>query len=137
MEKRSKNHGLLKKYPKLFIKQKMVWPDIECNDGWYWLIDNLCKTIQDYIDQNKKVSQITIGQVKEKFGGLRFYTNGYNDDRIPGMIWFAESLSYSICETCGQPGKLRTGHWYATRCDECQKKKDKEWEKYVKSKRNK
>ena len=94
----------------------------ETGDGWFWLIDNLCKTIQEYIDNNTRVKQVEVAQVKEKFGGLRFYTNG-NDELISGMIWLAESLSYHICEKCGSTeGKLINNKgWYRTLCNKCKK----------------
>lgn len=57
-------------------------------------------------------------QVKEKFGGARFYCDGDLGDRGYEITTIAEhSLSYCICETCGAPGRLsvRKG-WYLTRC---------------------
>ena len=52
-----------------------------------------------------------IYQIKEKFGGLRFYTDEDLDD--------IEDESYTICEECGEPGKPRPGGWIKTRCDKC------------------
>ena len=119
---------LCEKYPKLFVNRNksmtesaMHW-GFECGDGWFNLIDKLCGTIQRYIDQNNK-DQVTVDQVKEKFGSLRFYTTGANQT-ITGMIWFAESMSSSICETCGQPGKSRGKGWYYTACDQHTKEED-------------
>jgi hypothetical protein len=56
-------------------------------------------------------------QVKEKFGGLRFYIDG-GDDIHYALINFAESLSYYTCEVCGKPGKASRGGWITTRCDD-------------------
>ena len=42
-------------------------------------------------------------QVKEKFGGLRYYVEG-GDKAIESFIRFAERSSYKICEDCGQGG---------------------------------
>ena len=58
----------------------------------------------------------TASQVKEKFGGLRFYTNGYTDV-IQGMISMAESMSYRTCEVCGNPGRSNNYGWISTLCD--------------------
>lgn len=58
----------------------------------------------------------TASQVKEKFGGLRFYTNGYTDV-IQGMISMAESMSYRTCEVCGNPGRSNSYGWISTLCD--------------------
>lgn len=59
-------------------------------------------------------------QVKEKFGGLRFYTD-YSNDYLNGMIHMAECISYKTCEQCGKPGKPRSGGWVLTLCDDCEK----------------
>ena len=60
-----------------------------------------------------------IMQVKEKFGGLRFYVHGANDF-LNGMIHMAEAASFKICEQCGKPGRPRGGGWILTLCDECE-----------------
>ena len=63
-----------------------------------------------------RMPYITASQVKEKFGGLRFYTNGYTDV-IQGMISMAESMSYRTCEVCGSPGRSNNYGWISTLCD--------------------
>ena len=55
-------------------------------------------------------------QVKEKFGGLRFYVN-HAIDKHYDYITFAESMSYRTCEECGNPGKTYTNGWHKTLCD--------------------
>jgi hypothetical protein len=80
--------------------------------GWNLIIKNL---IQDLIrlGWNKEVIQ-----VKEKFGGLRFYINEGTDE-IHQRIGEAELESMKTCEITGKPGKLRTDiGWYRTLCDE-------------------
>ena len=84
----------------------------ECNSGWYPLIKAL---IEDLIAMgwDKKICQ-----VKEKFGGLRFYINSGTDEMYD-RISKAENDSYEICERTGKPGKLRNDiGWYTTLCDE-------------------
>ena len=86
------------------------------NDGWNWLIAELCEQL-DNLDV-----EIAVVQQKEKFGGLRFYHNGVSGDRAMeamGAIRFAEKLSFQICEECGERGELRRDSWFRTRCDEC------------------
>jgi len=120
---------LFEKYPKLFPEGRKVNPKhslmcfgFECEDGWYWLIDKLCDRIQSYIDANNK-KQVVVKQVKEKFGGLRFYCRNL-DILINGMIWFAESLSYSICEECGElGGELNEKGYTQTLCLKCRGKR--------------
>lgn len=70
-------------------------------------------------------------QVKEKFGGLRFYmTCGTGE--IFDLIDGAEALSYETCEECGSPGESRDTGWIRTLCDLCNKNWDeirrKRWE---------
>jgi hypothetical protein len=55
-------------------------------------------------------------QVKEKFGGLRFYVQAATDKHYQ-YISFAESMSYRTCEECGNPGKTYTDGWHMTLCD--------------------
>ena len=57
-------------------------------------------------------------QIKEKFGGLRFYIGGGTEE-IHRRIGKAENESFTICEKCGQPGSLRTDRsWMRSLCDE-------------------
>lgn len=118
---------LCEKYPKIFANRykpmtetAMCW-GFDVGDGWYTIIDSLCGQIQNHIDwknrDEKKVAQVVASQVKEKFGGLRFYYDG-GDDYVDGMVRMAESWAVNTCEICGKPGKLRGGGWLYTACDE-------------------
>jgi hypothetical protein len=62
------------------------------------------------------IDQVVATQVKEKFGGLRFYYKG-GDDTIDNYVRFAEMLSERTCEVCGARGQMRDGGWIVTRCD--------------------
>ena len=165
-------------YPKLFRdrhqsmdKTCMCW-GFAHDDGWYNIIDTLCRGIQGHINYSRQqrsralrynriltkliatgdiapyvnhisstpdakwaidsankalanpefkivpeiVPQVTVSQVKEKFGTLRFYYNG-GDTSIEAMVRFAEAMSGCTCETCGSPGVRRGGGWVRTLCD--------------------
>ena len=56
-------------------------------------------------------------QVKEKFGGLRFYVGSVNK-AIHERIRAAEGEASRTCEKCGAPGMLREGGWLKTLCNE-------------------
>ena len=77
---------------------------------------------QEKIDDAKaKLDEETLkvpvaSQVKEKFGGLRFYVQAATDAHYQ-YISFAESMSYRTCEECGSPGKTYTDGWHTTLCD--------------------
>lgn len=133
-----KDKQLCEKYPELFrdrndkgSREPIAW-GIECDDGWYDLISVLCNCIQNEMNNfttNKPQDEvealaIKVTQIKEKFGGLRFYTTGGND-RVHGMITMAESMSYKICEVCGQPGNTRNTGWIKVMCDPCVKDRNK------------
>ena len=65
----------------------------------------------------KACQQIPVAvQVKEKFGGLRFYVQAATEKHY-NYITFAESMSYRTCEICGAPGKRYTDGWHQTLCE--------------------
>lgn len=111
---------LKEKYPKMFSRP---YGGVAVGAGWWPIIESLCANIQHYTDwQNKNhekrpvVPQVVVSQIKEKFGGLRFYYDG-GDDEISGMVRMAESWADHSCEECGAPGKSRNGGWIKTLCD--------------------
>jgi hypothetical protein len=118
---------LIEKYPTIFqnvgkspMESCMSW-GIECGDGWYDLIDRLCNRL---ISLNKTV---VADQVKEKFGGLRFYVHfdGDNDEKVWEAIDKAEEESCTICEVCGMIGKQSSkGYWLKTLCEKHRREKD-------------
>jgi hypothetical protein len=124
---------LCEKYPKMMVNRDksmmetcMCW-GFECGDGWFTILDQLMSNIQHHIDWNnknfekgykqyKQVPQVTLDQVKEKFGTLRFYYQG-GDDEISGMVRMAESMSAVTCEECGNPGTTGGQGWISTLCE--------------------
>lgn len=137
---------LYEKYPDIFCQKDlpmnetcMCW-GICCGDGWYDIIDTLCANIENYIKNTvsfnqylkqtgkpeKPVPKIEAVQVKEKYGGLRFYVN-IPDEHVDGLICMAESMSYHICEYCGNKGKPNSSGWITTLCDSCRTKKDEKY----------
>ena len=130
----------------------MCW-GFSCGDGWYNIIDTLCRLLtssyriakdqyeywlplighphpwrdgetvtQETVDELKakldeEAAKVPVAsQVKEKFGGLRFYVQAATD-KAYNYITFAESMSYRTCEECGAPGKTYTDGWHATLCE--------------------
>ena len=129
---------LCEKYPKIFKNRHgsmnetcMCW-GFTHGDGWYDIVESLCSNIQNHVDwkrrQHPELSneefdeqhQVVAAQVKEKFGGLRFYVDN-SDDYIRGAISVAESMSHRTCEDCGNKGHRRAGGWVRTLCDDCNK----------------
>lgn len=56
-------------------------------------------------------------QVKEKYGTLRFYVNGANEEHN-AYIDMAEAMSSVTCEVCGNKGRRSHFGWIVTRCEE-------------------
>jgi hypothetical protein len=104
------------------MRSSLICFGCECGDGWAGLIRNLCVQIQGALDADPELKPTFAAlQVKEKFGGLRFYINGGND-AIENMITQAERLSETTCEVCGKPGRMREkNRWMRTLCDSCAK----------------
>ena len=124
MNEKNTKH-LLEKYPKLYAqyywdKQQtcMCW-GFDIKDGWFKLIDGLSRRITK-LDTEGTVQAV---QVKEKFGGLRFYYGGRTTtkkvaDEISKLVNAAEKKSFSLCEECGKKGKMRNDSgWYVVLCE--------------------
>lgn len=82
---------------------------VECGPGW----ESLYKPLFEAVEAEGG----SVFQVKEKFGGLRFYAGGISEE-LQKKIQLAEIESYNICDVCGKPGKLRGKGWMMTRCEE-------------------
>jgi len=120
------------KYPDMFGQP---YGGFAVGVGWWPIIEELCAEIDAYtkwrnntraalLKDNpykqkipKEVTPVKVAQIKEKFGGLRFYYDG-GDDEISGMVRMAERWAGRSCETCGKPGRRRDGGWIRTLCDE-------------------
>ena len=116
-------------WPKEIEAAEEAWEALlECGRGWYSIITAL------NIHLAAISPEYEISQIKEKFGGLRFYANinlsdEQNDEHqfnsliFDRLILEAESMAAETCETCGKPGLLygKGGRaiWYKTLCAEC------------------
>jgi hypothetical protein len=107
------------KYPKMFSKP---YGGFAVSEGWWPIIESLCANIQSHTDWWNKnrgtrpvVEQVVVEQIKEKFGGLRFYYTG-GDDQISGMVRMAEDWAAHSCEECGVPGTAGGKGWIRTLC---------------------
>lgn len=90
-----------------------MW-SVECDKGWAKLYEPLLLICEE--------EGVTVFQVKEKFGGLRFYVDIGDNELLGEMIDTAEIMSLNTCEMCGEPGTLKhRGYWLKTLCDSCEK----------------
>lgn len=95
-------------FPELFSRPM----HLEIGDGWYKVLRGLC------VDLMAQPKPPKFTQIKEKFGTLRVYLDGYSfhSDRV---VRVAEAASAVVCEWCGEPGEMRSGSWLLTLCDSC------------------
>lgn len=119
------------RFPRLY--QKKVW--VEFSRGWYPLILELSQQI-DYLYNrwNLKYNNYPyVVQMKEKFGGLRFYiafpedVSYANEDieELTKIIDLYERKSYSVCEICSVEGEnSMTNGWYNTLCRSCRDERE-------------
>jgi hypothetical protein len=133
---------LAKRWPDLIQKSEQEY--IGVGPGWHHIIDALFGLLSRDVEEaryqlndalenpmrqyDKSLSELegaletaikqlpTILQIKEKFGGLRVYTNGTTDIQY-AYIEFAAAMASHTCETCGAPGTSRNTGWIKTLCD--------------------
>lgn len=97
---------------------------IECGAGWARLYEALIDLCH--------LKGIEVTQVKEKFGGLRFYV-GPCDEKTQMLIDAVEAYSYRVCEDCGEHGSkwidgkvvynvtTKGPGWIRSLCEPCRK----------------
>jgi hypothetical protein len=130
MAKQITTEEIITKYPKIFEDYqgnpgRSNWYGVP--DGWLPIIDKLCGAIQEYIDHHisytkdgqYRPDQVKCSQMKEKFGGLRFYTDGH-DEVVDGMIKMAEYWCDHTCQDCSSEEDLGlTSGWISVLCRNC------------------
>jgi hypothetical protein len=112
-------HKLIEKYPKLFKnvnkspKESLMCFGMECGDGWYNILENLCGYIENlqkthsYFlatkDKNDKHADfhcpdVTFFQIKEKYGTLRVYWNfgEWDHEDLKSRAKDAKQLNYYL-----------------------------------------
>lgn len=110
---------------------------IDHGSGWNGIIERLLQKIEAHLavaitakytagfrdpDPDYPDYGFQIDQIKEKFGTLRVYVSGA-DDQIFQWIDKAVQESTHTCETCGAGDALKYchtgGYWLYTRCPQC------------------
>lgn len=103
----------------------------ECGDGWEPLIRTIASELEAFILTlpEERGAYVRAAQVKEKYGGLRFYVDTDADivdgewlsidlpEHVTKTIREAEDASLRTCEVCGADGSTRESQgWVTTRC---------------------
>ena len=123
---------MVEDFPEMFYKPYGC--EMAIGEGWHAIVRNATRIIYDHykwkIETRKRLLENNphnlpipeetdfpkLTQIKEKFGGLRYYYDG-GDDYCDGVSAMAEYMSAVTCETCGAPGTRRSGGWIRTLCD--------------------
>ena len=107
---------LIAKHPLTF----RLLQDFHCGEGWRAVLTDLCGVIEPILEaMPADETRPSAMQVKEKFGGLRFYMYG-SVPEIDAAIEAAEARAIQTCEVCGAAGVLESEHgWITTKCSPC------------------
>lgn len=145
-KKKEKLHNkyLCERYP--FLIPRNRWTDEICKDynwteldamdpGWRKAFGKeMMEELREDLIKCNYLDKFRILQIKEKYGGLRFYTG-----RVPvesnayEIIKKYEDMSYGICTECGRPGHQIDDGWIWTMCDSCYKQmKNRQEQRYKK-----
>jgi len=104
---------LFARYPALFaLRHDVQHPigyvsdtmeGIECRDGWFDLIDELCRDIETHIEAG--AAPVLFRQIKQKMGKLQVRV-GVTTVDMRTLLDAAQDKSLGFCEICGKPGIL-------------------------------
>lgn len=91
-------------------------------DGWRCAFGKqMCEEIREALLEANYLNDYRIMQIKEKFGGLRWYDGGA-PKKVYDIINKYEDLSYRTCICCGQPATKISLGWISPFCDKCAEK---------------
>lgn len=99
------------------------WTEVdEIPEGWLISFGELLfNELKEECEKFNYLNDLRFVQVKEKFGGLRIYTNGYpKDAKIDEIIEKYSLLSENICIECGKPDvPMVMDGWISPYCEYC------------------
>lgn len=85
-------------------------------EGWYKAFGKqLVKELTNELIKENYLDDFEIGQIKEKYGGLRIYI-GPAPESIHKIINKYEDMSFNYCQVCGKPGRVYDNGWIMTLC---------------------
>lgn len=95
--------------------------DIGCGPGWDELV------LMTHYSLHAIDPLYRLDQIKEKFGGLRYYFAASEDvsiedrERMYAIENLVERLSFFVCEECSAPGEIcqPSKYWLKTLCPSC------------------
>lgn len=102
----------------------MYW-GLDVGDGWFNILWELSEKIDRLLENHPKRGDFAVNQVKEKFGGLRYYVSCPEDkfEEIQKLISEAEERSFKTCDMCGGEGEIGGKGWITVKCRTCRDRK--------------
>jgi len=79
---------------------------------------DMMKELRKQLSKENYLYKFRITQIKEKFGGLRFYVECASKE-VYSIIDKYGSMSFGICINCGKDAKYKTTGWVLPYCEEC------------------
>lgn len=105
------------------LEEDEIYTFIDCApSGWAKLCEDLCAELKPLLEKVGYVDKYKLCQVKEKFGGLRWYDNGVPTaiyDEYSALLHKYEDLSYKTCCVCGAPASYESTGWISPFCECC------------------
>ncbi len=106
-----------RRYPRAVIAHR----GLECGEGWCAIVDEISAWLEVESVKLKATGKRCpmVRQVKEKFGGLRFYVEHLPKSlREEFAIRETKAMRQSMetCERCGETGRHYTDGWHRTLC---------------------
>lgn len=125
MDKRTENKRLIEQYP--FLLRIETGPtNFEFTEldtmpaGWRTAFgEEICKEIMEELVRNNCVDSYRIVQIKEKYGELRWYSQGGTERIYREIVPKYERMSKRTCIYCGQPATFVSKSWAAPWCNTC------------------
>lgn len=123
---RKQNKILCDRYPFLlpnndYHDKRYEWTLLdEMPAGWRKAFGKeLCEDLREVLLKNNLLHEYRVFEIKEKFGELRWYDNGENEE-VYDLLHDYAVISRNVCIMCGKPDVPMTlGYWIYPACRKC------------------